>query len=105
MDYTPTVEITYLAGACPQQAHGTIDGLPFYLRVRHGRWWLVIAPGPHRDPLDEFSVEAGRPGGWSFRGPILDGSDDCGLIREADVRALLVAAGRFCAAASLIASA
>jgi hypothetical protein len=103
--YEPRIEITYLDGCAPQQAHGTIDGVPFYLHVRHGRWWLVIAPGPHGDALEAFFVEAERPGGWSFRGPILDGSRDAGMLREADVSALLRAAARFCGIASLIASA
>ncbi|MGN6758634.1 MAG: hypothetical protein ACTHMJ_19850 [Thermomicrobiales bacterium] len=102
--YEPRVEITHLDGCAPQQAHGTIDGLPFYLRVRHGRWWLAIAAGPHGNPLDEFSVEAGRPGGWLFHGPILDGSRDAGMLREEDVRVLLRAAAYFYATASLIAS-
>ena len=38
----PCIEIAWLAGFCPVQAEGTIDGEPFYFRARGDRWSLRI---------------------------------------------------------------
>ncbi len=35
-----------IAGICPCQAEGTMDGFPFCFRIRHGSWELdVVSPG------------------------------------------------------------
>ena len=37
-------------GACPVQAEGTVDGLPFYFRARGGEWTLSVAATPAGEP-------------------------------------------------------
>ena len=37
-DGDPVIKIDWMAGNCPVQAEGTIDGKPFYFRARHEHW-------------------------------------------------------------------
>lgn len=41
--WLPEIEITSAGGACPFQAEGTLNGYPFYLRMRHGWAQLNVA--------------------------------------------------------------
>ena len=38
----PTIVFTSCGGKCPNQAEGTINGVPFYFRARHGEWQLHV---------------------------------------------------------------
>lgn len=40
----PRVKIDYLGGQCPQQAHGRIGELAFYVRERHGETTVRLGP-------------------------------------------------------------
>ncbi|MCV9965101.1 hypothetical protein OIU34_24695 [Pararhizobium sp. BT-229] len=45
------VNIDWLAGFCPVQAEGTIDGLPFYFRARGRRWRIGIGGDRVMNPM------------------------------------------------------
>lgn len=55
MNIPEHVTITSCGGACPTQAEGTIHGLPFYFRSRHGSWSLQVT-NPGLDPLSDDLV-------------------------------------------------
>lgn len=40
------LRIEMIAGYCPVQAEGTIDGVPFYFRARGRRWSMSIGKNP-----------------------------------------------------------
>ena len=42
----PEVVIETNGGACPTQAEGTINGIPFYFRARSGVWDFTIGSDP-----------------------------------------------------------
>jgi hypothetical protein len=50
----PDVLFEYLAGQCPVQAEGTVDGVPFYFRSRGKRWSFTVGGG------------YGHPNTWSY---------------------------------------
>lgn len=52
------VEITQLAGLCPVEGEGTIDGKPFYFRSRGSKWSIGIG----EDPM--FATEWSAGGAW-----------------------------------------
>jgi hypothetical protein len=39
-------------GFCPTQGEGTVDGLPWYYRSRHGGFYFVVAGRADADPID-----------------------------------------------------
>ncbi len=39
-------EVEWLAGLCPVQAEGNVEGRPFYFRARGNRWSFTIAEDP-----------------------------------------------------------
>ena len=43
-------------GHCPVQGEGTINGMPFYFRARHGLWTMTI----DNDPVEAAFRGAGR---------------------------------------------
>ena len=42
----PEVVIDTIGGACPTQAEGTVNGIPFYFRARSGAWDFTIGSDP-----------------------------------------------------------
>lgn len=40
------IVVKYIGGACPVQAEGTVDGIPFYFRARGNGWSLSIGVDP-----------------------------------------------------------
>jgi len=51
------LRIDHIAGVCPVQADGTVNGRPFYFRARHGSWSFVGAL--HGDPVEVYSGSHG----------------------------------------------
>lgn len=41
-----TLECQFTCEACPVQAEGTVDGVPFYFRARWSHWRMVIGDDP-----------------------------------------------------------
>ena len=57
---TYTLKIEWIAGNCPVQAEGTINGVEFYFRARGDRWTFTIM-----DESDNFSYgEEYHNSGW-----------------------------------------
>ena len=57
---TYTLKIDWIAGNCPVQAEGTINGVEFYFRARGDRWTFIIM-----DESDNFSYgEEYKDAGW-----------------------------------------
>jgi hypothetical protein len=80
------VEVGELGGAAPFVIRGVVDGRGFYLRERHERWRVEIAPDdtPGADPIEtEVSIV------------VAEGSDDEFMVdgRFDEVRALEVSVG------------
>lgn len=66
--------IDYMGGACPTQSEGTIQGIPFYYRARHGSWSLGIG----QDPVSNGDIN-------------LFGDDPhVGWVPDEDVKAVLI---------------
>lgn len=40
------IVIDSIGGFCPTQGEGTIDGVPFYFRARHGAWGMGVGKDP-----------------------------------------------------------
>lgn len=36
------LHVNWVGGACPTQSEGTISGVPYYFRARHGEWYLNV---------------------------------------------------------------
>lgn len=73
--------VTYLGGACPTQAEGTIFGNPFYFRARHGTWDLTVTV-PGSDPV--------MPAEWADVLLYREGEDPAqGWMEEAQVLPIL----------------
>lgn len=74
--------VTYLGGACPTQAEGTMWGNPFYFRARHGYWDLTVTV-PDGDPI--------LPADWDTDVVLhLEGEDpNQGWMEEAQVMPIL----------------
>ena len=43
--------------ACPVQAHGTVDGVPFYFRARYQWWTMEIGPGNTHRRVDKEAAD------------------------------------------------
>lgn len=46
----PVVVVAFDGGQSPVQAHGTINGVPFYFRARYEHWSLGVGGEPIGDP-------------------------------------------------------
>lgn len=60
----PKINIDWIAGNCPVQAEGKINGKPFYFRARGNRWSISIgswtAPEwEHSEPYGDYPYAAG----------------------------------------------
>lgn len=62
----PKIEIRCTCSASPNQFEGTVNGLPFYFRARHGGWRLYVNPDPKGDGIDGAVVAGGEEdqAGW-----------------------------------------
>ncbi|RVT96202.1 hypothetical protein EOD42_13885 [Rhodovarius crocodyli] len=85
----PGIIIETLAGQCPVEAEGTIDGEPFYFRSRGAHWTLGIGGEVIGDPR------------WQYREPY--GTwPDAGYITEEQARRFIAeGAARYRAAAEV----
>lgn len=83
------IEIERIAGLCPVQGEGTIDGYPFYFRERGRRWGIYISMKSDLDPVD-VRGSGPVPGGWKVEGF----SRYAGYMPELRVRALIVGAAK-----------
>lgn len=76
------VTITEIGGMCPMQAEGTIDGAPFYFRVRWGKWEIGI--DPDGDPVD-VTISHGGPGRMMAGGMLgKEGFYRCGIVGDGE---------------------
>lgn len=55
MESVTSVDIKYVAGECPVQAEGHINGKPFYFRARGDRWSIGIGGEPVSAPEWEWT--------------------------------------------------
>ena len=76
------LEITYLGGACPVQADGTINGVPFYFRARGQRWQMAIG----EDPVE---ISCGMKDGWYKEEPWGKEMFDAGLMSEETAKEII----------------
>jgi hypothetical protein len=83
-DETEGITWECTCGAYPTQYEGSIDGKPFYFRLRHGWWTMTIA---HHDPVlpkrDDCLIH--REGEY-------EPYPDCGYMEHGEVMARIVAA-------------
>lgn len=64
------LKIDYIAGLCPVQSEGTINGEAYYFRARGGGW--------------RFEV-----GGWEYYEKYGDGPFDAGYMSEEEAKAFI----------------
>lgn len=74
--------IRYIGGACPVQAEGTVDGIPFYFRARGDEWSMSIG-------LDPVDVSCGFAPGFHYEEDYGDGPYDAGWMEEDEARAFI----------------
>lgn len=78
----PITEIIWLAGNCPVQAEGTINGQMFYFRARGAHWSLGIGSEPVGSPT------------WFYHEPYGDNPFAAGWMDDEEARAFIVKAAR-----------
>lgn len=67
-EFIPGLKVTSAGGACPFQALGTLQGFPFYLRVR-GEWASLNLSAPGTDPVGFTPLyHAGMEAPFAFGG-------------------------------------
>ena len=79
---THKIVFEYANGTMPNQAEGTVDGVPFYVHARHGKWSLRV--GDYRSSLERTIVAEGS----DIRGGELHGWWDAKYIKPF-IKALL----------------
>lgn len=98
--------IASLGGNCPVQATGTVAGVPFYFRARHGHWRVEIGPGntdrmcaaiysarAAGETLDGQTAAAVEAlGCWTYERPWPGGEFAAGYMTPDDARACLAEA-------------
>jgi hypothetical protein len=77
------IVIEYLAGNCPVQAEGTIDGKRFYFRARGESWRIEIHPTATGDVLSWGGD------GWHYTEPYGDGPFAAGWMPEDEARQMI----------------
>ena len=70
--------VDWVGGACPTQSEGTVSGVPYYFRARHGDWYLNVGEKSVFSP--DFRMIGDDP--------------SCGFMEDEDVMVILRAGAR-----------
>jgi hypothetical protein len=76
------LDICWTGRACPVQAEGTVNGVPFYFRARGQRWSMSIGEDP-------VGISVGRKEGWRKSEPWGEEMYDAGWMPDETAKEII----------------